>query len=485
MNTWKNKGLALASSNDCARLNAATARKSVSRCSLAAALSMALFTIPALGAEASPSNPQQIWPVQTCDDVTGPGSLRYIATHAQSGDTIDFSQLPMQMQCGIDSTITLSAGEVVFHQANITLKGPLPGAGSVTLSGGGASRVIRQQGYDSTGTLTVQNLRIVDGYVHEVGYADGACIESDARIFLQGSAIADCAAISDTDSAAGGAIWTDSIATGPTLTLQSSIVSGSTASTTAIGKSVRGGAIHAQNVEAKYSRVENNHSSGPAGIGAGGAIWSRSIDVSYSTFSDNSTEGSGGAFYLSLAANTAGTIRNSTLSGNHSHYSGGAAFIAGSGALEIYNSTIANNSSETANGGGLYVVASPTEIESTIVANNTSVPMSDGADLYVKNGMPTGTSNAIMSSNVHPAGFIAVSQDPMLAPLSWIGGLTKTHSLRAGSPVIGLGSNVANLLREQRGAGFSRTTGPMTTVDIGAVQFDDRIFASDLDGFFL
>src|SRR5262249_42888686 len=92
---------------------------------LANALSMALFTGPLFAAEIIPSIPNapQTWPVQVCDDATGPGSLRYIASHAQSGDTIDLSQLPML--CGLrDSMITLSAGEIVLHQANITLQGP-------------------------------------------------------------------------------------------------------------------------------------------------------------------------------------------------------------------------------------------------------------------------------------------------------------------------------------------------------------------------
>jgi hypothetical protein len=56
--------------------------------------------------------------------------------------------------------------------------------------------------------------------------------------------------------------------------------------------------------------------------------------------------------------------------------------------------------------------------------------------------------------------------------------------LLLGSPAIGLGNNKANRAYEQRGPGFLRATGPMSIVDIGAVQFDDRIFVSNFDQFF-
>jgi hypothetical protein len=52
--------------------------------------------------------------------------------------------------------------------------------------------------------------------------------------------------------------------------------------------------------------------------------------------------------------------------------------------------------------------------------------------------------------------------------------------LLPGSPAIGFGNNNGNRTKDQRGAGYPRTTGPSASVDIGAVQFD-TIFVSGVD----
>jgi hypothetical protein len=76
-------------------------------------------------------------------------------------------------------------------------------------------------------------------------------------------------------------------------------------------------------------------------------------------------------------------------------------------------------------------------------------------------------------------------EDPKLAALGWGGGVTRTHMLLEGSPAIGAGDNSMNRTNEQRGLGYSRTSPPNATVDIGAVQFEDRIFRDGLDDFYL
>ena len=256
------------------------------QCRLARALSLALFAAPVFAAEATPANPQsaQTWPVQTCDDVTGPGSLRYIATHALSGDTIDFSQLPTL--CGMrDSTITLSSGEIVLHQASISLEGPLPGDGTVTLSGAGASRVLRHQGYSPyAGTLSISNLRFVDGYVHETGNTGGGCIMSDANIYMQFSEVTGCSANSDTGSAYGGGMWARNADT----ILKSSEISGNNVGVGTNG-AARGGGLCSQSVHAKYAQIENNLASGGVlGFGEGGGIYASAASISYSSIVKNS-----------------------------------------------------------------------------------------------------------------------------------------------------------------------------------------------------
>jgi hypothetical protein len=480
MNYLVNRPSVLARTHSPARGPRPFAFKRSAQCRLARALSLALFAAPALAAEATPADPQspQTWAVQTCDDVTGPGSLRYIAAHALSGDTIDFSQLPML--CGMrDSTITLSSGEIVLHQGSITLEGPLPEDGTVTLSGAGASRILKHQGYSPyTGTLTISNLRFVDGYVHEMGSTGGGCMMSDAHVYMQFSSVTDCAVVSDTGGANGGGLWA---ANGNTI-LKSSEISGNSV---AIGTNdnARGGGICSHTVVAKYSQIENNLASGGVvGFGEGGGISADAASISYSSVINNSATTWGGGFFAP-SGNLTTRIRNSTFSENHSDSGGGGIFVHAAN-FYLDNSTIAENSIDGGHGGGVYASASNVEIQSTIIATNTSAGMSNDADFYLKSGVLTGSSNAIMSSNINLPNFIAVDVDPKLGPLAWIGGHTKTHSLLSGSPVIGLGNNPANASYEQRGVAYPRATGPTSSVDIGAVQFDDRIFFSGLDRFF-
>jgi len=439
---------------------------------LVGALSVALFGAPLL-ASATASTPQapQNWPVQTCNDATGPGSLRYIADHAVSGDTIDFSQLPTL--CGMrDSTITLTAGEVVLHQADITLKGPPPGSGTVTLSANNLSRVLKHQVAPSVGTLNIQYLRIKYGNATDVGNVRGGCIYSDANIDIFGSSVSGCSVSSEMGNAYGGGIGQEG--TGRTVTVTLSTISGNTADADNTGNGI-GGGVSAWSLVSRYSNFIGN----AAAVQGGGASVLGDSLVKYSTFADNDTGGSGGAIGHWIDTNL--MIVNSTLSGNHSYGVGGAVLSGGN--LEIDNSTVAFNTSGSSSAGGAYFKGDTVTLRSTIVANNSSATQV-GADLFVKVGMLVGTDNAVMSSNVNPAGVITVTSDPMLAPLSWIGGPTRTHGLMPGSGLISKGSNAINQTYDQRGAGFLRTTGPTATVDIGAVQFDDRIFVSNFDRFF-
>ena len=58
--------------------------------------------------------------------------------------------------------------------------------------------------------------------------------------------------------------------------------------------------------------------------------------------------------------------------------------------------------------------------------------------------------------------------DPLLGPLAYNGGTTRTHALLAGSPAINAGSNPLALTTDQRGAGFPRVVGGAT--DMGAYE---------------
>lgn len=435
---------------------------------------------PAFGASSDPTSPQapQNWPVQTCDDVAqNTGSLRAIASTANSGDTIDFSQLPTL--CGMaDSTITLTAGDIVLHQPNITLLGPAPGTGTVTISAGGASRVLRHKTYSPSGTLAISNLRISDGYVHDSGDVSGGCIYSDTSVQVTQTVVSNCVARSESGNAHGGGIY---VAAQNQLSLVLSTITGSSAEVGSDNASAEGGGVHSDTFNSKYSEIVANRATGTSSacFCAGGGVHARYATVRYSTIAENEAALGGGM--LVFAGGAGSTILNSTLSGNHSSGRGGAIY-ANEPTLDLANTTIAFNTTDAAHGGGIYFNfnGGSVDLESTIVGKNASAVPADGADLYVKSGTLTGASNLIMSSNTNPQSVIVSTSDPLLAPLAWAGGVTRTHMLLPGSPSIGLGNNNGNRTRDQRGPGYPRTTGPSASVDIGAVQFD-TIFVSGFD----
>jgi hypothetical protein len=79
---------------------------------------------------------------------SGPGSLRALIAASASGDVIEFA---------VAGTITLTSGELPIGR-DLAIHGP---AGGITLSGGGASRVI----HVFAGNVTLSDLTIVDGRV--------------------------------------------------------------------------------------------------------------------------------------------------------------------------------------------------------------------------------------------------------------------------------------------------------------------------------
>ncbi|MGH8171569.1 MAG: choice-of-anchor Q domain-containing protein [Rhodanobacteraceae bacterium] len=419
----------------------------------------------------------QNWPVQTCNDTTSPGSLRYIAVHANSGDTIDFSQLPTL--CGMtNSTITLTAGEIVLHQPEITLIGPSLGAKTVTLSGGGQSRVLRHATYTpSIGELRIYRLNLVNGYAFSPASIGGGCVYSDANIHLYRSLVEGCTTHSADGSSYGGGLH----APNGNISIVSSKVSGNTATVDSNGNAQGGGAA-SLTFDSKYSEIiGNNVYGGIAGFGQGAGVRTKQLAMGYSTVGYNYSDLWGGGIFVGGGDLM---VSSSSFYGNHSVAQGGAIRSIGNN-LSISNSTIAANSTDADSGAGVYFDGTSAVVESTVVARNASTGMSSGTDFYLKSGMLSGADNAIMSSNADLPGFIVVTDDPKLAPFAWTGGPTRTIDLRLGSPAVGRGSNANNRTNDQRGIGFPRTTGPTNAVDIGAIQQTDRIFVSDLEGFFL
>ena len=119
--------------------------------------------------------------VQNCND-HGSGSLRQALANANSGDTIDLTQL----SC---SQITLTTGSIVFDQSFITLQGP--GSKYLSISGNDAYSPLR---HNASGRLYINDLTVEHGLQDAGPYtASGGCIYGD-HVYLSGSVVSDCAA---------------------------------------------------------------------------------------------------------------------------------------------------------------------------------------------------------------------------------------------------------------------------------------------------
>jgi hypothetical protein len=404
--------------------------------------------------------------VDTCSDTSAPvvcdgnddGTLRKAFSCAGNNDTIDLSQL----QC---STITLGAA-LVSPAVSLTLVGPA--SGTLTLDGGGQSRVLVHNG-GVADTLYVNYLTVANGHYEKpdtVSGGTGGCIYSTGNVALNFSTVTSCYASAGNTDATGGAIYARHA-----VDLYRSLVSGSTVHGNAFAFSF-GGGIYADVVHLKQSTVSGNSATANTRYAFAGGVAANVVYANFSTISGN------------RAAQDAGIDGNhvylteSTVSGNKTLANGSVGGVYAGANATIIGSTIARNSSGGHSAAGLFVpFPALSEVESSIIAGN----MTGGVELDVGASagktLP-GHNNLIVT---HQANMTVpddtLTGDPLLGELSDNGGPTPTHALLPGSPAIDHGSS-SGVIFDQRGhprkigAGF----------DIGAYEFDpDAIFTTGFD----
>jgi hypothetical protein len=242
--------------------------------------------------------------------------------------------------------------------------------------------------------------------------------------------------------------------------------------TIAGGEADSGGGVHT-NTGADLTlmgvEVIGNHANG----NFGGGVFNNSgaLTVINSTIAENLSLGQGGGIFVSHGTLN---LNNSTVSGNEVTDTGGG-IEAFDETVMIRNSTI--TSDRATSGGGLLLDASTVTLTSTIVARNADTngfPNVDGAvqaasannligDGTGLTGISNGVNRNLIGTAAHPI-------DPLLGPLQFNGGPTRTHALLASSPAIDHGSNPGGFATDQRGAPFARLVG--AGVDIGAFEFE-------------
>ena len=182
---------------------------------------------------------------------------------------------------------------------------------------------------------------------------------------------------------------------------------------------------------------------------------------------------------------------NSTVSGNSSSSTAGAMLVFGNVAFELDNSTVNGNLAAPTRTGGIVISTGPTSppsasnattptmtVVSSILANDSGT----GGDVATSiSTIPTFTINAnssligvicpLPSCDISVSGSnnLPLGTNPMVGPLAFNGGATRTHALLAGSPAINAGSNPLALTTDQRGPTFARVVG--ANADMGAYEF--------------
>jgi Right handed beta helix region len=339
---------------------------------------------------------------------SGAGSLRQAmidATATADPDSISFSVLG---SITLDSTLPT----VTDGSGGLTING-VP---DITISGNDQVRVFEVA---NGAQLTLDNLTVANGRYTDNGYGGGAIFNNGGTLTVSNSTLS-----GNSTNSNGGAIFNSG-----TLTMSNSTLSGNS--------SFNGGAI----LNSGTLTMSNSTLSGNSSDFGGAILNSGTLTMSNSTLSGNSTNNNGGAIlnYGTL------TMSNSTLSGNSSYYGGGAIYN-NSGTLTVSNSTLSGNSTTfgSGSGGAIWNSSGVSTLKNTIVANSPSGgscygTITDGGyNLDSDNTCGFGTPNSI--SGV----------DPMLGPLAFNGGPTKTHALLEGSPAIDKG-NSFGATTDQRG----------------------------------
>jgi hypothetical protein len=308
---------------------------------------------------------------QACPGFTG-CSLREAITSAEANPGPD--------------AILVEAGTYILTNGTLTITQDLTisrvGAGTATISGGGAALIFNVSGAGTD--LVLRFLTITNG-----SGTQGGAIYNPA-----GSTVSiESCTISSNTATEGGAIYNAG-----TLTLQRA--AGSTTNTVVSNNSTRdgtsgndggaGGAIYntgtltLTNVTMSGNRTGNGAPPSNSG-GIGGGIYSTGpLTLTSSTISSN-TLGSGGIPSGSgiYSSNTL-SITNSTISGNTGATRGGGIGAFGN-SISITGSTISGNTASVA-GAGLYIAVAGSNISTVSVTNctisNNTVTSGSGGGIY-------------------------------------------------------------------------------------------------------
>jgi CSLREA domain-containing protein len=439
--------------------------------------------------------------VVTSNADSGANTLRdAINTGVCAGGTITFDPSV--------TSITLTTGELAISK-NMTITGP--GASTLTVSGGGASRVFNV----AVGqTATISGMTITNGNVTGVNGSGGGGAAGANGADATGGGVSNAGTLTltnvivsnshvtggagetgTTTGGAGGHAKGGGIFNSGTLTLTNSTVNGSNSATGGKGgdsagapgtggNSYGGGIYSSGTLTLTGTTVDANSTTagaggatgGSGGTAAGGGIFidsTATTDITRSTVSTNASANGAGIYAL---ANGTINLTNSTISGNTAT-NGGGGINNVIGTINLKSCTITGNSAGGI-GGGVVYQGGTINVANTIISGNTSVPMVGGGPDYFGALTSQGYNLIGNTDSTTITGTTTGNQlnvDPLLDVLADNGGPTKTHALKNLSPALEAG-NLFGLTTDQRG--FLRPVNsdgaapvpPFDDSDIGAFE---------------
>nr|WP_271958423.1 dockerin type I domain-containing protein [Rubripirellula sp.] len=385
--------------------------------------------------------------------------------------------------------IVIPAGEYLFAlPGNGNLAGDLDITQSVLLTGAGASStVIDGNGFDRvfdirSGNVEIRGLTIRGGFVDD----------TEALLDGTGGGVRNEGTLVIADSVVTGNRATRGAGVGNyngTLSVQRSVITGNGDGATQSGGGVENYSYYdPASISLTDTTVSGNRATHGGGVNNHAYDGVASALITGSTISGNNADNGGGVsnsatYYAELGTQATLTIVGSTISGNIASSTGGGihsqATTQSAGTLSIRNSTITQNTATGGTGGGVHVIDSPgtsTTLSSVLVGQNSAV--GSGQDLSIAS---LSASYTLVETNdghglVNGTNGNQVGVDALLADLADNGGLTLTHAVGFGSPVVDQGANPDGLYGDQRGSGFARTVDDGAVVnasdgtDVGAIE---------------
>jgi hypothetical protein len=385
---------------------------------------------------------------------------------AQAGGTITVDSISDQSQAGLTSlreaivlansssestiafdealfsepqTIILDQGELIISSST-TIVGP--GSELLTIDGDNRSRVMTVDDGDNSDIQQVEisGLTFTNGNgTSKIANNRGGCILSFESLTLNESVITGCESNVD-----GGGVWSRY----GTLSLNNTTVSNNTAN-------FKGGGVYTREAPANIS---NSTVSGN------------------STIAGTSSSSRGAGLYLRSGGEVSvSTISNNLSMGNRS----GGIEVYSNATLVIVNSTIFNNQ-----GVGIF----PNSNNTFLISNSIIAANSEGDCDFTEITDQSANQNNLDSDgscNVFSINHLTVD-NPMLEPLAFYGGPTKTHRPKLNSPVVDVGDDSLCELFDQRGEIRPQDgdANGSAICDIGAVEltvFEDIIFVNGFD----